>query len=118
MPFGTIWFTWYLAIAGRFDAHNNEVGGAARVTDFRQFIRFHVHPKGLTGYVIAIRTEDTVKDAAEHGLTSTLDTLALTFHLIDVFTIETPDPHQVIMKPNPIDPTQIDLMPSRSRLRG
>ncbi|MFO0614838.1 MAG: hypothetical protein U0414_19780 [Polyangiaceae bacterium] len=47
-------FTWYLAVAALFDAHNNEVGGAARVTAFRQMIRFKVDAGGLTGYVISI----------------------------------------------------------------
>src|SRR5678815_6066185 len=42
MPIGTTWFVWYLAVCGRLDAHNNEVGGAARVTSYRELIRFHV----------------------------------------------------------------------------
>lgn len=46
------WFGWYLAIAHAFDGHNNEVGGAARVSRFTQIIRFRVTPRDITGYVI------------------------------------------------------------------
>src|SRR5439155_9510589 len=60
MPIGTTWFVWYLAVCGRLDAHNNEVGGAARVTSYRELIRFHVHAGGLTGYVIAVETDPSV----------------------------------------------------------
>lgn len=44
---------WYMAIAGVAGGHPNEVGGAARLDDFRQFIRFRLTPDRLTGYVIA-----------------------------------------------------------------
>lgn len=45
---------WYLAFAAAIGAHNNEIGGAARITDYRQFIRFRLTERGLTGFVIAI----------------------------------------------------------------
>jgi hypothetical protein len=44
---------WYLAIAAAGGGHSNEVGGAARLEDYRSFIRFRVTPDRLTGYVIA-----------------------------------------------------------------
>jgi hypothetical protein len=44
---------WYLAIAAAGGGHSNEVGGAARLEDYRQFIRFRLTPDRLTGYVIA-----------------------------------------------------------------
>jgi len=110
MPIGTTWFVWYLAVCGRLDAHNNEVGGAARVTGYRELVRFHVHAGGLTGYVIAIETDPAVAtdDDAEPmnlmsrllavlGLKSYRERTAanaggvnLKFELIDVFTIEAP----------------------------
>lgn len=85
MPLGTIWFTWYLAVVGRLDGHNNEVGGAARVTAFRQLIRFHVHEGGLTGYVIAVENRD-------RRIAATCGGANLSFQLIDVFTIPAPGP--------------------------
>lgn len=37
-----------------FNGHNNEVGGAARIENYKQFIRFRLTKNTLTGYVIAI----------------------------------------------------------------
>jgi len=45
---------WYLAFAAAIGAHGNEIGGAARIDDYRQFIRFRLTERGLTGFVIAI----------------------------------------------------------------
>jgi hypothetical protein len=92
MPFGTMWFMWYLAVAGRAGAHNNELGAAAGVTSYRQLIRFHVHAEGLTGYVIAARTEGATPAARTGGK-------ALAFELIDVFTIAAPAPTQAAGPP-------------------
>jgi len=47
-------FAWYLLVAGSFDGHNNEIGTAMRSTQHKQWIRFHVTPARVTGYVIAI----------------------------------------------------------------
>jgi hypothetical protein len=44
---------WYLAISAAGNGHANEVGGAARLESFRQFIRFRVTPDRVTGFVIA-----------------------------------------------------------------
>jgi hypothetical protein len=53
--FSCIWFGWYLGIAFLiFDGHNNEVGGAVRIENFKQFIRFRLTENTLTGYVIAV----------------------------------------------------------------
>lgn len=109
MPIGTTWFVWYLAVCGRLDAHNNEVGGAARVTGYRELIRFHVHRGGVTGYVIAVETAGAQaagdsdrmnllsKMLAAIGLKAYREPTAanaggtnLRFQLIDVFTIEAP----------------------------
>jgi hypothetical protein len=83
MPLGTTWLVWYFALAGALGAHNNEVGGAARVTQFREFIRFHVHARGVTGYVIAVESRDGKKALRHRGRN-------LVFRLIDVFTVATP----------------------------
>ncbi len=76
---GTTYFTWYLAIVGSLDGHWNEVGGAARVVAFRQFIRFHLTKDGLRGHTIAV--EQSGPAATPQGLS---------FRLIDVFTLQTP----------------------------
>jgi hypothetical protein len=49
-----VWFGWYLAVCFLFNGHNNEVGGAARIEEFKQFIRFCLTKHGLTGYVIGL----------------------------------------------------------------
>jgi len=49
-----VWFGWYLGVCFAFNGHNNEVGGACRIEEFKQFIRFRLTEDGLTGYVIAI----------------------------------------------------------------
>jgi hypothetical protein len=61
MPLATSHLTWFLAVAGLLDGHNNEVGGAARVTSYRQIIRFRVDRDGLTGHVIAIEHEKATR---------------------------------------------------------
>lgn len=66
------WFGWYLGVCFAFNGHNNEVGGAARIERFKQFVRFHLTDEGLTGYVIA------VNDPSDTGR-------ELTPHVVDVF---------------------------------
>lgn len=66
------WFGWYLGVCFAFNGHNNEVGGAARIERFKQFVRVHLTREGLTGYVIAVNDpSDTGRD--------------LTPHVVDVF---------------------------------
>ena len=45
---------WYMAIAAAGGGHSNEVGGAARLEAYRQFIRFKLTPDELVGHVIAV----------------------------------------------------------------
>ncbi len=66
------WFGWYLGVCFAFNGHNNEVGGAARIERFKQFVRIHLTKEGLTGYVIA------VNDPSDTGR-------ELTPHVVDVF---------------------------------
>lgn len=68
------WFGWYLGVCFAFNGHNNEVGGAARIERFKQFVRIHLTPEGLTGYVIA------VNDPTDNGRD-------LTPHVVDVFRL-------------------------------
>ncbi|HEX8110853.1 MAG TPA: hypothetical protein VF516_24140 [Kofleriaceae bacterium] len=87
-PLCLAYFAWYLAIAGLANAHNNEVGGAARVTQFRQIIRFHLHRGGLTGYAISV--ENT--QGTESQPPACLQGRNLAFQLRDVFTIAPAEP--------------------------
>jgi hypothetical protein len=96
----TMYFSWYLAVAGLADAHNNEVGGAARVTEFRQLIRFRLGQRGLTGYVFEVRDDnegapregwpDRLRNAVLGRASSRPHGVRVKFALIDTFTIETP----------------------------
>lgn len=65
---------WYLAVAAALGAHGNEVGGAARIDHYRQFIRFRLTADGLTGFVIAIDRPSA-------------DPAAIAPYVVDVFTI-------------------------------
>jgi hypothetical protein len=49
-----VWFGWYLGVCFAFNGHNNEVGGACMIEEFKQFVRFRLTKDGLTGYVIAV----------------------------------------------------------------
>jgi hypothetical protein len=75
---GCLEYGWYLAVAITLNGHNNEVGAAARIPRFRQFIRFRVEPHRLTGFVIAI---DEPGD----------EPAAVVPRVVDVFTV-TPTP--------------------------
>ncbi|MBX7169865.1 MAG: hypothetical protein K1X72_02835 [Pyrinomonadaceae bacterium] len=49
-----IWLSWYLAVSLLFDGHNNEVGGMARIQDFKHILRIKVQENKLTVYVIGL----------------------------------------------------------------
>ena len=70
-----VWFGWYLAVALAFNGHNNEAGGAARIEEFKQFIRFKVTENELTGYVIGF--DDPKVDGKD-----------LELKIIDCFTLK------------------------------
>lgn len=74
-----LYFAWYLAVVGLLDGHNNEVGGASRVTEFRQMVRVCVSAQGVRGYAIAIRQQKGEQPALGRG--------ELSFELIDVFDV-------------------------------
>lgn len=76
-----VWFGWYLAVSLSFNGHNNEAGGGARLPRYRQFIRFKITEKQLTGYVIGI---DTPQDDLE---LQSKETIKPNIHLVDVFSI-------------------------------
>jgi hypothetical protein len=74
-----VWVSWYFAVCLGFNGHNNEVGGAARIERFKQFIRFRLTEDDLTGYVIA------VDDPQEEGR-------LLSPRVIDVFRLTAKKP--------------------------
>jgi hypothetical protein len=47
------WLSWYFAVALGFHGHNNEVGGAARIEQYKHVVRVRLRPDDLTAYVIA-----------------------------------------------------------------
>jgi len=77
-----LWTGWYFAVCFAFNGHNNEVGGAARIENFKQFIRFRLTRDGITGYVIAV---DDVSKIDTDGKGRKLDGSDLKPKLIDVF---------------------------------
>jgi hypothetical protein len=78
-----LWTGWYFAVCFIFNGHNNEVGGAARIEEFKQFIRFRLTPNGLTGYVIAVDDVSMIGEADATGRIK--DGSDLHPKLIDVF---------------------------------
>lgn len=82
-----LWFGWYLGICFIFNGHNNEVGGAARIEEFKQFIRFRVTEQGLTGYVIAVDNVSMIGDPVP-GKPGGKDGRSLMPKLIDVFHLK------------------------------
>lgn len=71
-------FGWYLLVAGSFDGHNNELGTAVRSTKYKQWIRFHVTPSRVTGYVIGIDDPSAAAcDSARPGEARILDVFAI-----------------------------------------
>lgn len=73
-----VWFGWYLAISLGFNGHNNEAGGAARIEEYKEFVRIRLTKDSLTAYVIAV---DTPKIKGRE----------LQPRLIDVFTLRAAD---------------------------
>ncbi len=49
-----VWLGWYLAVSLGFNGHNNEVGGATRIENFKQFVRIRLTRDTLSAYVIAV----------------------------------------------------------------
>src|SRR4029078_12462507 len=49
-----LWTGWDFAVCFAFNGHNNEVGGGARIENFKQFNGFRLARDGITGYVIAV----------------------------------------------------------------
>jgi hypothetical protein len=78
-----LWTGWYFAVCFVFNGHNNEVGGAARIEEFKQFIRLRLTPEGLTGYVIAVDDVSRVGEVDSKG--HVVDGSDLNVKLIDVF---------------------------------
>jgi hypothetical protein len=79
-----LWTGWYFAVCFAFNGHNNEVGGAARIENYKEFIRFRLTPDTLTGYVIAIDDVSQI-NTADKGRTR--DGSDLQPKLIDIFQL-------------------------------
>ena len=80
-----LWTGWYFAVCFAFNGHNNEVGGAARIENYKQFIRFRLTPDSLTGYVIAVDDVSQINTVDDKGRTR--DGSDLKPKLIDVFQL-------------------------------
>ena len=78
-----LWTGWYFAVCFAFNGHNNEVGGTARIEEFKQFIRFRLTKDGLTGFVIAV--DDVSLIDKDDGKGRKMDGSDLKPKLIDVF---------------------------------
>lgn len=70
-----VWMSWYLAVSMKFDGHNNEAGGAARIEGFKHILRIKVENDKLTVFVIGF-------EEAEHELER------LKLKLVDKFTLK------------------------------
>ena len=81
-----LWFGWYLGVCSIFNGHNNEIGGAARIEQFKEFIRFRLSDDGLTGYVIGV--EDVSMIGETGGPRVVYDGRDLKPKLIDVFHLK------------------------------
>lgn len=81
-----LWTGWYFAVCFAFNGHNNEVGGAARIEEFKQFIRFRLTREGLTGYVIGVDDVSNIGEVEPNG--HIVDGSDLNLKLIDVFHLE------------------------------
>ena len=49
-----IWLGWYLAVSLEFNGHYSEAGGAARIEEYKQFIRIRLTKDNLKVYVIGV----------------------------------------------------------------
>lgn len=80
-----LWTGWYFAVSFLFNGHNNEVGGTARVENFKQFIRFRLTNNSVTGYVIAVDDVSLIGEPDKNNPNRTMDGSDLNVRLIDVF---------------------------------
>jgi len=79
-----LWTGWYFAVCFIFNGHNNEVGGTARIENFKEFIRFRLTKDGLIGYVIAVDDVSLIGEKADHT-DRVMDGSDLKVKLIDIF---------------------------------
>lgn len=98
-----LWTGWYFAVTFLFNGHNNEVGGTARVENFKQFIRFRLTNDSITGYVIAV---DDVSIIGKEENGRTLDGSDLNVRLIDVFHLV---PKPAVAAPQPVATTPVTV---------
>ena len=65
---------WYFLVTLAFNGHNSEAGGAARIEQFKQMIRFRINRDGITGFVVAF--DEPRMNGSE-----------LDLKIIDIFTV-------------------------------
>lgn len=83
-----VWVGWYLGVCLGFSGHNNEVGGAVRIENFKQFIRFRLTEDSLTAYVVAVDDVSVIGEPVEKGSRKKCDGSHLAPYLIDVFQLK------------------------------
>jgi hypothetical protein len=49
-----IWLGWYLAVSLEFNGHYSEAGGAARIEEYKEFMRIRLTKDSLRAYVIGV----------------------------------------------------------------
>jgi hypothetical protein len=49
-----VWLGWYMAVSLEFNGHYSDAGGAARIEEFKEFIRIRLTKDSVTAYVIGI----------------------------------------------------------------
>lgn len=76
-----LWTGWYFAVTFLFNGHNNEVGGTARVENFKEFMRIRLTRDSLTAYVIAVDDVSVIGKEKQDG---TMDGSDLQVQLIDI----------------------------------
>ena len=49
-----VWLGWYMAVSLEFNGHYSEAGGAARIEEYKEFVRIRLTKNTLTAYVVAV----------------------------------------------------------------
>lgn len=88
-----VWLGWYFGVSLGFNSHNNEAGGAARIENYKQFVRIRLTRNSLTGYVIAVNDVSMIGEPVEGNKEVKKTGRYLKPKLIDVF-------HLTFVKPS------------------
>jgi hypothetical protein len=91
--FACLWTGWYFCICLQWNAHGNEAGGAARVTEYGAFLRIKLTRDQAEVWAIAVEPTLTSKPPLHRRILGrkTIDfTRPPTARLIDHFTLQAP----------------------------